>query len=152
MECCTGPGAFSGPHKVKTYSIFYQNWNLLNLFFFFFFFFFVSFSSAITVCSRMLHFLSLFFFFFGLFRATPEAHRSSQARGQIRADGCQLTPQPTSTWDVSLWAMTDLRHSLWQLPIPDPLIEPRGWIHVLMDTSGVHYCWATMGTPRMLQF
>ena len=35
-----------------------------------------------------------FFFFFCLFRAVPTAHRSSQARGQIRAVASSLQPQP----------------------------------------------------------
>ena len=34
----------------------------------------------------------------------------------------------------------DLRPSLWQRQILNPLREARGQTHVLMDTSRVHYC------------
>ena len=43
----------------------------------------------------------------------------------------------------------DLHQSSWQHWILNPLNEARGRTHVLMDTSQVHYPWATMGTPGM---
>ena len=41
----------------------------------------------------------------------------------------------------------NLHHSSRQCRILNPLSEARGWTHVLMDPSWVHYHWATMGTP-----
>ena len=31
--------------------------------------------------------------------------------------------------------------------IPDPLSQARGQTCILMDTSQIHFCWATTGTP-----
>ena len=42
----------------------------------------------------------------------------------------------------------DLYHSSWQCWILNPLSEARDWTCILMDTSQVHYRWATVGTPR----
>ena len=47
----------------------------------------------------------------------------------------------TATWDLS--CMCDL---CW---IPDPLKEARDRTCVLMDTSRIHFCWATTGTPYL---
>ena len=41
----------------------------------------------------------------------------------------------------------NLHHSSQQHQILSPLSEARDWTHVLMDTSRVCYCWATVGTP-----
>ena len=41
-----------------------------------------------------------------------------------------------------------LHHSSWQRQVLNPLSEVWDWIHVLMDTSRVHYRWATMGIPH----
>ena len=40
-----------------------------------------------------------------------------------------------------------LYHSSWQCWIFNPLSEARGWTWILIGTSQVHYCWATIGTP-----
>ena len=51
----------------------------------------------------------------------------------------------TAPWDVScVW---DLHHSTWQRWILNPLSEARDQTCVLMDTSWVYYCCATMETP-----
>ena len=42
----------------------------------------------------------------------------------------------------------NLHHSSWQHQIPNPLCKARDQTCNLRDTSWVHYCWATMGTPR----
>ena len=46
----------------------------------------------------------------------------------------------------------DLHHSSGQHQIPDPLIEARDWTCILMNTSRIRFCCATMGTPEMKQF
>ena len=43
-----------------------------------------------------------------------------------------------------------LHHSSWQCQIPDPLSEAKDGNHILMDTSQIHFCCATMGTPHKL--
>ena len=67
--------------------------------------------------------------FFGLFRATPTAYGSSQARGGIEA------------------VATGLHHSSQQCWILNPLSEARDRICILMDTSQICFRWATIGSP-----
>ena len=43
----------------------------------------------------------------------------------------------------------NLHHNSWQHWILNLLHKVRDWTLVLMDTSQVHYPWATMGTPRI---
>ena len=64
-----------------------------------------------------------------LFRATPVAHRSSQARGQIGA------------------AAASVHHSHSKARSFNPLDETRDRIHILMDTGPCHFPSATTGTP-----
>ena len=70
-----------------------------------------------------------FFFFFFFFKAAPQAHGSSQARGQIRA------------------LAANLHHSSRQRLIRNPLSEARDRTRILMDTSWICFHCATMGTP-----
>ena len=46
----------------------------------------------------------------------------------------------------------ELHHSSWQCRILNPLSKDRDWPCTLMDTSQVHFCCATMGTPISLFF
>ena len=57
----------------------------------------------------------------------------------------QLPAYATATQDLS--CIYNLPHRSQQHQIFNPLSEARDWTHVLMDTSQVHFCWATMGTP-----
>ena len=68
-------------------------------------------------------------YYYFLFRAAPMVYGSFQARYWIIA------------------ATTSLLHSSWQQWIPDPLSKARDWTHIIMDTSQVHFHYATMGTP-----
>ena len=43
-----------------------------------------------------------------------------------------------------------LHHSLQQWWIINPLSEARDWTHILIDTSQIHFHWATRGTPGFL--
>ena len=47
-----------------------------------------------------------------------------------------------------LSCICNLHHSSGQCWIPNPLSRARGWTCILMDTSQVHYHWATTGTPH----
>ena len=53
-------------------------------------------------------------------------------------------------WDLSL--VCHLRHSSRQLQILNPLSKARDQIHILLDTSQAHYCWATKGTSTLVSY
>ena len=92
----------------------------------------------------VLNFFLIFFFFFCLFRATPAAYGSSQARGQIRAIAASLYHSPTATKDLSYICNLHKSQQCWIL---NPLNKGRDQTRVLMDTCGVCFHWTTVGTP-----
>ena len=75
----------------------------------------------------------LYYYYF-LFRATPVAYGSFQARGQIRATAAGLHYSHTTTRSEDHLRPT---HSLWPSQILNPLSEARDQTHILMDTSWV---------------
>ena len=83
-----------------------------------------------------------FAFFWG---APSAAYGGSQARGQIGAAAAGHVTA-TATPDPSL--VCDLCHSSQQRQIFSPLIRARDGTRILVDTSQVHFRWATMGTPK----
>ena len=72
--------------------------------------------------------LSLFL----LFRATPTAYRSSQARGRIRATAAGL---PNSHSNARSEPSLRPNHSSWPHQILDPLSKSRDWTCILIDLS-----------------
>ena len=66
-------------------------------------------------------------YLFMLFRAASAAYGSSQARGWMGATAASLCHSHGNTESLTQWA---------------------GPNNILMDTSLVHYHWATMGTPH----
>ena len=62
----------------------------------------------------------------------------------------QLPAYTTATATRILSRVCDLHHSSQQHWIPDPLIKARDQTHILVDTSWIHYHWATMGTPQQV--
>ena len=50
---------------------------------------------------------------------------------------------PCLLWDLYHRSQQLLNH--WIL---NPLREAKDWTHILMDTSQIHFPWATMGTPH----
>ena len=77
--------------------------------------------------------LQYHFFFFCLFRATPRAYGSSQARGSIGAAAAGLcTTVPNHIYD--------LHCSSPQCRILNLLSEARDQTHILMDTSQIRFC------------
>ena len=82
-------------------------------------------------------FCFVLFCFVCLFRAAPPWHM------EVPRLGVELE-LPNSSH------VFDLHHSSWQRWILNPLKEAMAWICVLMDTSRVHYHWATMGTSLTL--
>ena len=97
------------------------------------------------ICILFCYFRKCFLSFpFLFFRATPTAYIGSQARGWIGAVAASLC-YSTAMWH--LIHVCNLHHSSQQGWIPDPLSEARDRICLLMDTSQICFCCATMGTP-----
>ena len=83
-------------------------------------------------------------FFFLLFRAAPIAYGGSQARGRIRTMAAGLCHSHRNAGSkIHLWPTLQLRATLdlW------PLSKARGWIHILMDTSWIHFPCTMTGSP-----
>jgi len=59
-----------------------------------------------------------------------------------------LLDYTTAIATPDLSCICDLHHSSQQCQILNPLSEARDWTYILMDTSQVHYHWATMGTSK----
>ena len=91
----------------------------------------------------MLSVVVFFFFFFLLFKVTPTAHGSSQARGQIRATAAGHSHSNTGS-EPCLQPITQFMAT----PDPQPLSETRDQTHILMDTSRIPFCCTTTGTPQ----
>ena len=60
----------------------------------------------------------------------------------------QLLAYTTATATPDLSRVCNLHHSSRPCQILNPLSEARDWTHVLMDTSQIHFHWATTGTLR----
>ena len=75
---------------------------------------------------------------FWLFRATPAAYESFQARGPIRATVAGLRHSHSN---VGSKPCLTLHHSSWQCQILNPLREARDWTCVLIDASWIRFCW-----------
>ena len=58
----------------------------------------------------------------------------------------------TAIASPDLSRVCNLHHSSWQCWVLNPLSELRDWTCTLMDTSQIHFCWATSGTPVYLLF
>ena len=78
-----------------------------------------------------------------LFRAALVAHGGPQARGQIGAVAIGLHHSHSKVRSGQL--VCDLHHSSGQRRILNPLSKARGWTFILMDTSHIHFHWATTG-------
>ena len=94
------------------------------------------------------HFILLFyyyFFFFLPFLGPLLQHMKIPSLG-VKLE-LQLLAYATATAILDPSHVFDLYHSLRQSWIPDPLSESRDQTCILMDTSQISFCCATMGTP-----
>ena len=92
----------------------------------------------------IIHIYIFFFFFSG-----PHLQHMEVPRLGVKLE-IQVAAYMTALamWDPShIW---DLQHSSQQCQIPNPLSKVRDQTHVLMDTSQVHYHWATTGTQHRI--
>ena len=64
----------------------------------------------------------------------------------------QLLANTTATVMPYSSQICELQHSSQQCQILNPLSEARDQTHILMDTSYIHYHWATTGTPQEVFF
>ena len=76
---------------------------------------------------------------------SPAAYGDSQARGPIGAAAARLCHSHTATQDPS--RVCKVHHSSQQCQILNSLSGTRAWTCILKDSSLVHYCWASTGTP-----
>ena len=87
-----------------------------------------------------------FFFFFGIFRALSIAYGGSQARGQIGTVATGLhRSHSNARSELPLWPTPQLTAT----PDLNPLSKAKDQIYVLMDSSQIHFCWATRETPHL---
>ena len=89
----------------------------------------------------------LLFFFFLLFRTTSMAY-------EVPTLGVKLERQLPAT-AIAMWVPSHVsypHHSSGQRWILNLLGKAKDRTHVLTVTSQIHFCWATMGTPRIIVF
>ena len=82
-------------------------------------------------------------FYFNLFRATLTADGGSQVRCRIRVVAANLYHSHSN---ARSGRVCNLYHSSRQHWILNPLSKIRDQTWVLLDTSQIHFCWATTGT------
>ena len=66
--------------------------------------------------------------------------------GVNQSYSCPPSPQPQQLQDPS--CIYELHHSSWQCRILNPLSEARDPTPILVDTSQIRFCCATMRTPK----
>ena len=86
-------------------------------------------------------FCFLFFGFLG-----PNLWHMEVPRLGVKSE-LQLPATATATWDPG--CVFNLHYSSWQRQLLNSLSEARDQNHILLDTSQVCYCWATMETPLL---
>ena len=92
--------------------------------------FFLCLNAWLSLCTGYI--IWKFFFFFFLFRATPTAHGSSQARDQIGPAAASLHHSHSDPGSKPRLQPTP--YSSWQHRILNPLGEARDQTYILMDT------------------
>ena len=98
---------------------------------------------TIFLLTSLLAFLSFFFFL----TLGPHLRHMEVPRLGVQLE-LQLLVYTIATAARDLSHICDLHHSSQQCCVTlNPLGEARDRTHVLMDTSWVHFHWATMGTP-----
>ena len=72
---------------------------------------------------------------------------------RLRAESeLQLLAYTTATAMWDLIHIGDSLHSSWKHWLINLLRKPRDQTHILMDTSQIHYFWATVGTPFWISY
>ena len=82
-----------------------------------------------------------FFFFIG-----PHFRHMEVPRPEFKSV-LHPSANTASTEMPELSHICDLHHSSWQRQILNPLREAKYQTCILMNTSQIHFCWATTGTP-----
>ena len=91
-------------------------------------------------------------YIFGLFffLGPHLGHMELPRRGSNRSYSCQLNTTATATAMQDPSHVCDLNHISQQHRILNPLSEARNRTRILVDTSHILYCWATIGTPFLI--
>ena len=89
----------------------------------------------------------LFYFFF----LGPHSWHREVPRWGVKLE-LQLLAYALATAMPDPSYVCNLHHSSQQCRILNPLSKAKDQTHIFMDTSWVHYCWATMGTPILIPF
>ena len=90
--------------------------------------------------------IQTFFFFFGLHPWHMEVPRLG-----VQSELQLLTyTVVTAMWDLS--HICHLHHNSWQPRVPNLLSKARDQTCILVDTSWICFCCATMGTPAYTNF
>ena len=96
---------------------------------------------------------NIYIYIFFLFRITPVACGSSQARGWIgAADACLYHSHSNLRSEPCLQSTPQFTTNTTAQGTINPLCEAWDQNCILMDTSQIHYCWTTMGTPWMSMY
>ena len=97
------------------------------------------------ICFILFYFI--LYYYFLLFRAALVAYGNSQARGLIRARAASLHHSHSYAGsEPHLWPTLKLM----AMRISGPLSEARDGALILMNTSQIHFCCVTVGTPFFL--
>ena len=89
----------------------------------------------------------LLFFCFCFFVLGPYLQYVEIPRLGVQSD-LQLPAYTTATATRDLSCICHLHHSSWQCWNLNPLSEARDQTCILMDTSRIHFCYSTVGTPQ----
>ena len=88
------------------------------------------------------------FFLFNFVFLGPRPWHIEILRLRVESE-LQLPAYTTATSTPDLDNACGLHQRSWQCQILNPLSKARSQTSILMDTSQVRYCWATVGTPHL---
>ena len=106
----------------------------------------------LRTCLKKIHHLNITNYIFVclfVFKAMPAAYGNFQARGWIGAAAASLHHSLSNAGSEPCLQHTPQLMATWIL---NPLNRIRDRTCILMDSSRVHYHWATMGTPKMANY
>ena len=101
--------------------------------------------SFVTLSPAFFIYRFLFLFYFFVLLGTCPWHMEIP-RLKVESE-LYLPAYDTTAATPDLSCICDLHHSAWKCRILYPLSKTRDQTRILMDTSQIHFCWATTGMP-----